>query len=186
MFRPAIALLALFTLLLGGLYPGLVTAFAQTLFPTAANGGLVTRDGQVEGAKLLGQEFTSARYFWGRLSATTPPYNAAASAASNLSPRNPALKAAVQARLAALRAADPGNKAEVPVDLVTASASGLDPHISPQAAEYQLERVARTRGVGEAKLRAVVKKHTEMPLFGLLGEPHVNVLALNMALDDLK
>jgi potassium-transporting ATPase KdpC subunit len=186
-FRPAVTLLAIFMILTGLLYPLLVTGLAQVLFPSQANGSLLRLDGRFAGSALIGQPFDDPRYFWGRPSATTPfPYNAAASTGSNLGPTNPALKAVVQARVAALRAADPSNALLVPVDLVTASASGLDPHISIAAALYQVPRVARARGLSETTLRQIVKQQTEGRQFGIFGEPRVNVLKLNLALDGVE
>lgn len=187
LLRPALVLLALFTVLTGLLYPLVVTGAAQALFPEEANGSLVRRHGQVIGSQLIGQRFEDPKYFWGRPSATGPaPYNAAASTGSNLGPSNPALAEAIAARVAALRAADPSQvSAPVPVDLVTASGSGLDPHLSPAAALYQVSRVARLRGVDAEKLRQLVTDHTEARTLGLFGEPRVNVLALNLALDQL-
>lgn len=185
-FRPALVLFALLSLVTGLLYPLAVTGVAQAVFPEQANGSLVRRDGQVVGSALIGQGFSDPKHFWSRPSATAPtPYNAANSSGSNLGPSNPALYDAVQARIAALREADPGNTAPVPVDLVTASASGLDPHISRAAADYQLARVARRRAMGEAELRALLEQHTEGAWLGFVGEPRVNVLALNLALDAL-
>jgi K+-transporting ATPase ATPase C chain len=182
--RPALVLLGLLTLLTGFAYPLVVTGVAQAAFPKQANGSLVLRDGKVVGSALLGQPFSDPRYFWGRPSATSPvPYDGRASSGSNLGPANPALVDAVKARVAALRAADPGNDAPVPVDLVTASASGLDPHVSPAAAEYQVRRVARARHLDEARVRALVAAHTEQRTLGVLGERRVDVLALNLALD---
>lgn len=181
--RPALVLFALLSLLTGLAYPLLVTAVAQVAFADAANGSLVTRDGQVVGSRLIGQAFSDPAHFWSRPSATGPmAYNGEASSGSNLGPLNPALADAVRERVAALRAADPGNTAAVPADLVTTSASGLDPHISRAAADYQLPRVARLRGMAEADLRALVHAHTEGRWLGLVGEPRVNVLALNLAL----
>lgn len=183
--RPALVLLALFTALTGIAYPLLVTGIAQVAFPQQANGSRITRREQVMGSALMGQDFTDPRYFWGRPSATTPPYNAGASNASNLGPSNPALLTAVQERVAALRAADPEQRQPVPVDLVTTSASGLDPHISPAAALYQVHRVALRRGLPEDRVRALVEVHIEDRTLGLWGEPRINVLRLNLALDDL-
>jgi K+-transporting ATPase ATPase C chain len=183
-FRPAIVSLVLLTVITGVVYPLAVTGLAQVLFPRQANGSLIVEDGQAIGSELIGQPFDDPRYFWGRLSATGPfPYNAAASSGSNLGPLNPALVEAAQSRIDALRAADPGNTAPIPVDLVTASASGLDPHISVAAALYQVPRVARARGLGEEQVRSLVAQFTEGRQFGILGEPCVNVLELNLALD---
>ena len=185
-FRPALVLFFVLTLITGLAYPLLVTGVAQSVFPAQAAGSLVVRDGTPVGSSLIGQNFTDPGHFWGRPSATaTLPYNATASGGSNLGSLNPALVDAVKGRTEALRAADPGNTAAVPVDLVTASASGLDPHISPAAAAYQLARVARARGVPAAQVAALVAQHTETPLWGLLGEPRVHVLHLNLALDAL-
>lgn len=182
--RPALMTLVLFTLITGVAYPLLVTGVAQGVFPGRANGSLIVKDGKVVGSALIGQPFDDPRYFWSRPSATSPfPYNAAASSGSNLSPTNPALIGAVQGRVDALRAADPTNRAPVPVDLVTASGSGLDPHISPAAALYQVPRVARERTLSPDAVRALVDRHTEGRWLGFLGEPRVNVLALNLALD---
>jgi K+-transporting ATPase ATPase C chain len=177
-------MLIVMTVITGVLYPLLVTAVAQLAFPRQANGSRVEHEGRVVGSALIGQPFADPGRFWGRPSATGPvPYNAGASSGSNLGPLNPALAEAVAARVAALRAADPGNAQPVPVDLVTASGSGLDPHISPAAADYQVERVAQVRGVDPAQLRELVAAHTEGRQLGVLGEPVVNVLALNLALD---
>jgi K+-transporting ATPase ATPase C chain len=182
--RPAIVMLVLLTIITGLAYPLAVTGMAQVLFPHQANGSLIVKDGQVAGSELIGQPFGDPRYFWGRPSATAPfPYNAAASAGSNLGPSNPALAEAVKARIDALRAADPGNTRPVPVDLVTASASGLDPHISVAAALYQVPRVARERGLTEREVEALVRQFTAGRQLGVLGEPRVNVLNLNLALD---
>jgi len=182
--RPALMSLLLLTVITGVAYPLVLTGIAQLVFPFQANGSLIVKDGKVVGSALIGQPFDDPRYFWGRPSATSPfAYNAGASSGSNLSPTNPALVAAVQGRVNALRAADPGNPAPVPVDLVTASASGLDPHISPAAALYQVSRVARERKLAPDAVRALVDRHTEGRFLGLLGEPRVNVLALNLALD---
>jgi potassium-transporting ATPase KdpC subunit len=184
--RPALVLLGLFTVLTGGLYPALVTAAAQVLFPEAANGSLIRAGDDVRGSALIGQAFSGPQYFWSRPSATAPvPYNAAASSGSNQGPLNPTLAEAMQQRAASLRAQDPDNRAPIPVELVTASGSGLDPHISPAAAQYQAERVARTRKLELAQVELLVTRHTEARAFGVLGEPRVNVLALNLALDAL-
>lgn len=182
--RRAWVIFVLLTLLTGVVYPLLVTGVAQAAFGGSANGSLIEVDGRVVGSELIGQPFSSRKYFWSRPSATAPqPYNGAASSGSNQGPLNPALATAVKERIAALRAADPGNTAPVPVDLVTASASGLDPHISPAAAEYQVARVARERGVSPAAVRKRVQQATEGRTFGILGEPRVNVLELNLSLD---
>ena len=184
--KPALWMLAVLSLLTGVAYPLLVTGLAQGLFPHQANGSLIERDGRLVGSGLIGQPFSAPGYFWPRPSATGPvPYNAAASSGSNLGPTNPALAAAVRERIAALRAADPGNPARIPVDLVTASASGLDPHLSPAAAGYEIARVARARGLAPAAVQQLVAAHTEGRTFGVLGEPRVNVLQLNLALDGL-
>ena len=182
-FRPALVLFVVLSIVTGLAYPLAVTGLAQVLFPDQANGSLVKAKGVVVGSSLIGQPFSQPGHFWSRPSATAPdPYNAAASSGSNLGPSNPALAEAVATRIAALRAADPGNTAPVPVDLVTASASGLDPHISRAAADYQVNRVARALGVPAERVQALVAEHTEGTLLGFLGEPRVNVLLLNMAL----
>lgn len=186
--KPAVVMLAVWTLLTGAFYPALVTGLAQAFFPRQANGSLIEdNQGRAAGSSLIGQPFSANKYFWGRPSATGPyPYNAEASSGSNLSPTNPALADAVKARIAALHAADPENKTAVPADLVTASGSGLDPHISPAAAEYQLNRVAKARKIDLGKLRELVQAHTEGRQWGLFGEPRINVLALNRALESLR
>jgi K+-transporting ATPase ATPase C chain len=184
--KPAFLMLLLLTLLTGVVYPLVVTGISQVAFPAKANGSLIVHGDQAVGSSLIGQPFSGPKYFWSRPSATSPyPYNAAASSGSNQGPTNPALTDAVTARIKALRDADPDNKADVPVDLVTASASGLDPHISPAAAEYQVNRVARVRKLDPAKVRALVAENTEGRQLGVLGEPGVNVLKLNLALDAL-
>lgn len=184
--RPVLVFLGGFTLLTGVIYPLLVTAVAQIIFPFQANGSLVEQEGVILGSELIGQPFDDPAYFWGRPSLTQPyPYNAAASAGSTLAPSNPALTERVSARIAALETADPTNTRPIPVDLVTASASGLDPHISLAAAEYQVERVAEERGLDTAVVRQLVSEYTEGRTIGLLGEPRVNVLRLNLALDTL-
>ena len=186
LLRPALVLLALFTAITGVVYPVMVTAAAQVLFPWQANGSLVETGNTVQGSWLIGQSFRDTRYFWGRPSATSPTaYNAAASSGSNLGPTNPALLSAVKDRIAALKAADPSNLAPIPIDLVTASASGLDPHLSPAAATYQVGRVAKLRGLPEERVRALVEEHTEGRSLGAVGERRVNVLGLNLALDAL-
>jgi potassium-transporting ATPase KdpC subunit len=184
LLRQSIVSLLLLTLVTGVAYPLVVTAIAQLAFPVTANGSVIVRDGKAIGSTLIGQPFTDARYFWGRPSATTPfPYNGAASGGSNLGPTNPALAEAVKQRIGELRAADPGNKRPVPVDLVTASGSGLDPAISPAAAEFQVDRVARVRGLRVEDVRKLVANATSQRQWGILGEARVNVLALNLALD---
>jgi len=182
--RAAVVSLILLSVVTGIAYPAIVTAIAQIAFPRQANGTLIVKDGKVVGSVLIGQPFDDPKYFWGRPSATTPfGYNASSSSGSNQGPTNPDLIKAVQARVDALRAADPGNTAPVPVDLVTASGSGLDPHISPAAALYQIQRVAKARGMDVATLRELVEQHIEGRTVGVLGEPRVNVLAVNLALD---
>jgi potassium-transporting ATPase KdpC subunit len=185
--RPALVLFLLLTVLTGFLYPLLVTGLAQLLFARQATGSIIMRQGHAVGSRLIGQSFSDPRYFWGRPSATTPqPYNGMASTGSNQGPLNPALLDAVKARIAALRAADPGNEAPVPVDLVTASGSGLDPEISVAAANYQAARVARARGLSPERVQGLIAQHTQGRLLGVLGEPRVNVLELNLALDARK
>jgi potassium-transporting ATPase KdpC subunit len=184
LLRQSFVLLLLMTVITGVLYPLAATGLAQLIFPQQASGSLIVRNGKPVGSVLIGQSFTDPKYFWGRPSATAPnAYNAGASSGSNLGPTNPALTEAVKQRIAALRAADPGNQALVPVDLVTASGSGLDPEISPAAAQYQLARVARVRGLDPARVQALVNACTRGRQFGLLGEPRVNVLQLNLVLD---
>lgn len=184
LLRPALVLFCSLFVLTGLIYPLTVTALAQLIFPQQANGSLIHRRDELVGSRLIGQQFTAAGYFWSRPSATTPmPYNAAASAGANLGPTNPVLLADVRARVAALKAADPGQRGAVPIDLVTASASGLDPDISLAAAYYQAARVARARHLPLARVRALVARHAKGIVWGFLGEPHVNVLELNLALD---
>ncbi|GJG96151.1 potassium-transporting ATPase subunit KdpC [Cupriavidus pauculus] len=187
MLRPALILFVALSVVTGLLYPGVVTGIARAVFPHQAAGSLIVHDGKTVGSELIGQPFSDPKYFWGRLSATAPmPYNGAASVGSNLGPTNPALTDAAKARIDALRAADPGNDAPVPVDLVTASASGLDPQISPAAAKYQAARVARVRGIPQDRVEALIAANTDAPMVGVLGEPGVNVLKLNLALDGVK
>ncbi|MFT3817177.1 MAG: potassium-transporting ATPase subunit KdpC [Rubrivivax sp.] len=182
--RPAMVLFIVLSAITGLAYPLAVTGVAQLAFPAAANGSLIVRDGRAVGSELIGQAFADPKHFWSRPSATSPtPYHAANSSGSNQGPLNPALAEAVKSRIAALRAADPGNAAPVPVDLVTASASGLDPHISRAAADYQAARVARVRGLPVERVRALVEQHTQAPLLGFIGEPRVNVLRLNLGLE---
>ena len=186
LIRPAIMSLLILTFITGFLYPGVVTAIAQLAFPRQANGSLITADGKDVGSSLIGQGFTQPKYFWSRPSGTGPNgYNGAASSGSNLGPSNPALAQAVKDRVAALQAADSGNTAPVPIDLVTASASGLDPDISPAGAEYQVGRVARVRGLSADSVRTFVRRFTSGRQLGILGEPRVNVLELNLALDSV-
>lgn len=180
---PAVLMLVVLTLVTGVFYPLLVTGLAQVVFPRQANGSLIVRDGKVVGSFWIGQSFSDPKYFWGRLSATSPAYDAGASSGSNLGPVNPALVEAAHARIAALVAADPEAPSPVPVDLVTASASGLDPHISVAAAEYQVDRVAKARGLTRDQVRRLVEAHTTGRFLSLIGEPVVNVLELNLALD---
>ena len=185
--RPTLVVFLLLTVITGLIYPGVVTVIAKLVFADQASGSVIERDGHAVGSRLLGQTFTSPGYFWSRPSATSPQaYNGAVSSGSNQGPINPALASAVQDRVAALRAADPGNTLPVPVDLVTASASGLDPEESVAAAEYQVGRVARARGISEEQLRQLLRQATQGRTFGVLGEPRVNVLELNLALDALK
>jgi len=191
--RPAFLMLLIFTVITGVFYPLVVTGIAQVVFPHQANGSLIVVDGKTYGSELIGQQFDDPKYFWGRLSATGDfPYNAfnaetlTGSSGSNYGSLNPALKEAVQARVDALKAADPGNTLPIPVDLVTASGSGLDPHISVAAAQYQIHRVATARRLNETQVKSLVDKYTQGRQFGFLGEPGVNVLELNLALDGLK
>ena len=187
LLKPALLMLLVLTLITGVAYPLLVTGIAQLVFPKQANGSLIYQDGKPVGSALIGQPFDDPKYFWSRLSATGPfPYNAAASSGSNFGSTNPALLNAVQARVAALREADPNNTQPIPVDLVTASGSGLDPHLSPAAALYQVPRVARARNLEESAVRRLVEKHLEGRQLGFLGEPRVNVLKLNLALVSLQ
>lgn len=182
--RPLLVVFAALTLVTGVAYPLVVTGVGQAVFPNQAHGSLILRDGKSVGSALIGQNFSDPGHFWGRPSATSPaPYNAAASGGSNQGPLNPALVDAAKGRLDSLRAADPSNTAPVPVELVSASASGLDPHISPAAAQYQLARVAAARKLPVDAVQALVAQHTTRPLLGVLGEPVVNVLQLNLALD---
>ena len=185
--RPAIVLFAILTVITGVIYPLVVTGIGQVLFPRQANGSLVFRDHQPIGSTLIAQSFTDPKYFWSRPSATTPqPYNGTGSTGSNLGPLNPALTDAIRQRIGALHAADPGNEAPVPVDLVTASGSGLDPEISLAAAYYQAPRIARARRLSASTVQALIATHAEGRLLGVFGEPRVNVLDLNLALDALK
>lgn len=187
MLRPLFVIFVVLTLVTGVAYPLVVTGAAKALFPAQAAGTLLERDGKPVGSALIGQNFSDPKHFWGRPSATSPMgYNATSSSGSNQGPLNPALTDAVKGRIEALRAADPGNTAAVPVDLVTASASGLDPHISPAAARYQVARVAKARNLPQDRLQALVDQQTEGPLLGFLGERRVNVLRLNLALEALK
>jgi potassium-transporting ATPase KdpC subunit len=191
--RPAFFMLLILTVITGVIYPLAVTGIAQLVFPHQANGSLITINGKTDGSELIGQQFDDPKYFWGRLSATGAfPYNAfnadtlTGSSGSNYGPLNPALTEAAQARIDALKAADPGNTLPIPVDLVTASGSGLDPHISVAAAQYQVHRVAAARGLSDEQVKSLVDQYTQGRQFGFLGEPVVNVLKLNLALDGLK
>jgi len=184
--RPAIVSFVLFTAITGVLYPLFVTGVAQSLFHKQAEGSLITKDGKVVGSSLIGQQFDAPQYFWGRISATSPAYNASSSSGSNLGPSNSALIDEVKGRIAALKAADPNNNLPIPVDLVTSSGSGLDPHISLAAAQYQLARVARVRGLTQGDVQQIIDQNTQGRFLGLLGEPVVNVLQLNLALDEYK
>ncbi len=187
LIRPAIVLFLIMTVITGLAYPLMVTGISQVVFPAQANGSVIEKNGQAVGSRLIGQSFSDPKYFWSRPSATSPqPYNGVASTGSNQGPLNPALTDAVKSRIDALRQADPTNTAPVPVDLVTASASGLDPDISVAAAEYQAARVARVRGIAPDAVRALVAEHTQGRFLGVIGEPRVNVLELNLALDGLR
>ena len=184
--KPAILIFLVLTVITGILYPLFVTGIAQLVFPKQANGSLIYRNGKPIGSSLIGQMFDDPKYFWSRLSASSPQYNASSSSGSNIGPTNPALIDEVKGRIKALQAADPDNKALIPVDLVTSSASGLDPHISLAAANYQVPRIARIRGLSQNSVQAVVKQYTYGRFLGLLGEPVVNVLEVNLALDEYK
>jgi K+-transporting ATPase ATPase C chain len=185
--KQALLLLVALSVLTGVVYPVAITGIAQGVFPSQANGSLIYRDGKPVASALIGQPFADPKHFWSRPSATTPmAYNAGSSGGSNLGPMNPELVNRVRERAALLRKADPGNDAAIPIDLVTSSASGLDPHISPAAAEYQIARVAKARGIDENTLRQLVARHTEGRTFGLLGEPRVNVVELNLDLDNIQ
>lgn len=183
--RASIVMVLLMTLLLGIIYPLLVTAIADGVLHRKSQGSLIERDGKVIGSELLGQEFTAPKYFWGRVSATSPAYNAASSGASNLSPANPKLLEAVNARALLLQKSDPTHRGHIPAALVTASASGLDPHIPRIAVEYQVPRVAKARGIKDEEVLAVMREHIERPFWGLFGVEYVNVLQLNLALDEM-
>ncbi len=186
MLRQSVVALVTLGIIVGVIYPLAVTGISRAFFPHEAGGSMIVQDARIVGSELIGQPFSDPGYFWSRPSATTPtPYNAGASSGSNLGPTNPVLLKVVEERIRALRAEDPGNAEPVPVDLATSSASGLDPHISPAAAEYQVERVARARGLTAEVVRALVAEHTEGRQWGILGEPRVNVLELNLALDAL-
>jgi len=182
--KTCLLLFVALSLLTGLIYPVVITGLAQLIFPSQANGSLILKNGNVVGSELIGQQFEDPRYFWGRLSATAPPYNAAASSGSNLGPSNPKILDQIKARLNQLHKADPGNTNPVPVDLVTASASGLDPDISIAAALYQKDRIARTRGIPPKRIEALIRRYTTPRFLGLLGEASVNVLKLNLALDE--
>ena len=187
LLRAALVVFVGLSLITGVLYPVVVTGIGKGLFPAQANGSIIERHGKAVGSSLIGQNFDTPQYFWGRISATSPnPYNAQASGGSNLGPSNPALTEAAKARIAALKEADPTNTAPIPADLVTASASGLDPQISPAAAAYQVERVAKARNMPVETVKKLVAENTKGPILGVFGEPTVNVLELNLALDDLK
>ena len=184
LLRPAVSLFVLLSLITGIAYPVVTTGIARVLFPHQAAGSLISLNGKPVGSSLIGQNFTDPKHFWGRPSATAPqPYNGTASGGSNLGPLNPALVDAVKGRIDALKASDPSNTSPIPADLVTSSGSGLDPHISPEAAEYQAPRIAKARNISIEKLNALIAQHTEARLWGIFGEPRVNVLELNLALD---
>ena len=187
LIRPLLVLFVAFTVITGAAYPVVVTAIGHAAFPNQASGSLIVKNGKAVGSEFIGQQFDAPYYFWGRLSATSPnPYNAQASSGSNLGPTNPALADEVKGRLSALHDADPSNTAAVPVDLVTSSGSGLDPEISPAAAAYQVDRVAKARKLAPGDVDALVQRYTSGRQFGILGEARVNVLKLNLALDELK
>lgn len=184
--RMSFVMMVMFTLLLGGLYPAIVTGIAYMAFPDEASGSLIKDEkGKVIGSRLIGQEFSGAQYMWGRPSATSPAYNAAASSGSNLGVNAATLQTTVETRIKALRDGDPTQRKSIPVDIVTASASGLDPHISPAAADYQIPRLSKMRGISEETLREVIRKNTEGRTFGILGEPRVNVLQVNLDMDKI-
>jgi potassium-transporting ATPase KdpC subunit len=184
LIRPAVSLFVLLSIVTGVAYPLIVTGIAKVTFPEAASGSLIVKDGKAVGSRLIGQNFTDPKYFWGRPSATSPqPYNASASSGSNQGPLNPALVDAVKGRIDALKAADPDNTKPIPADLVTASASGLDPHISPTAADYQIGRIAKARQIDPSVVKAMVARYTEDRQWSIFGDPRVNVLELNLALD---
>ena len=184
--KPALLSFLVLTIITGVIYPLFITGIAQVLFSNQANGSLLYRKGKVVGSFLVGQVFDDPRYLWGRISATSPQYNASSSSGSNIGPTNPALIDEISGRIKALKAADPENTNPVPVDLVTSSASGLDPHISLAAAYYQINRVARSRGLAQDKIKVIIDQHTHGRLLGVIGEPVVNVLEINLALDDYK
>ena len=184
--KPAFLVFLALTIITGIIYPLFITGIAQALFPSQANGSLIYRNGKVVGSSLIGQAFDDPKYLWGRISATSPQYNASSSSGSNIGPSNPVLIDAINSRIKALKASDPDNANLIPVDLVTSSASGLDPHISLAAAYYQVPRIARIRGLSEESLRTMISKNSRGRLFGVLGEPVVNVLELNLALDAYK
>ena len=184
--KPAILIFLVLTIITGILYPLLITGITQALFPNQANGSLIYINGKVVGSSLIGQAFDDPKYLWGRISATSPQYNASSSSGSNIGPSNPALIDEINGRIKALKSADPDNTNLIPVDLVTSSASGLDPHISLAAAYYQAARIARLRGLSQEAIKILIAKHTSGRLFGLIGEPVVNVLELNLALDAYK